>query len=408
MKTALDIWPAFPIVIDANFGNYAVDIGIVGALEDRGRIVGISLGRLTQSTVEKWLRVLQQPFPVLTSLDLSIEYGKVAHVNTDVFLGGSIPRLKRVSLRGIRFSALPTLLSSACGLVDLHLGYFPVTGMGHISPEAMTTFLSSLTRLQSFSISFLSHPESTHPMSQRPPPSTLAPTALPALTNLSLEGPHEYLEDLLTRINTPLLEDGNLQFYDAPNFDTPQVSQFIHRTGMFNLPSEVDVYIRKAVSFQFLSSIGLEKKFGMSFSGSDTDLYTEVELMEQLCTRCPPLLSHIERLQLVGGDVEYWYKSPLSAPWLEFLQPFIAVKTLHLSGSVIMPHVSRTLGELAEERAPEVLPVLHTLVLSWSREVVFEAARLVGPFIVARKHSEHPVVVKRTSPWKGLDSSDAE
>jgi len=82
MKTALDIWPALPIVIDANFEYYAVDIGIVGALEDRGRIVGISLGRLTQSTVDKYLRLLQQPFPVLTSLDLNIEYGKVAHVNT--------------------------------------------------------------------------------------------------------------------------------------------------------------------------------------------------------------------------------------------------------------------------------------------------------------------------------------
>ena len=43
-------------------------------------------------------------------------------------------------------------------------------------------------------------------MSQHLPPSTLAPTVLPALTNLSLEGPHEYLENLLTRIDTPLLE----------------------------------------------------------------------------------------------------------------------------------------------------------------------------------------------------------
>ena len=132
--------------------------------------------------------------------------------------------------------------------------------------------------------------------------------------------------------------------------------------------------------------------------------------MEQICTRCPALLSHIERLQLGGDDVEYWYMSPLTAPWLEFLQPFTTVQTLHLSGEVIMPHVSRTLGELARERATEVLPALHTLVLSWTRPVVFEAARLVEPFIVARKHSEHPVVMKRR-PWEGgsdSNSSDAE
>ena len=102
-------------------------------------------------------------------------------------------------------------------------------------------------------------------MSQRPPPSI--PIVLPALTNLSLDGPHGYLEDLLTRIDTPLLGDGHLQFYDAPNFDTPGVSQFIHRTGMFNLPSKVDVYIRKAVHFWLLSSIDPKKEFHLAFSG---------------------------------------------------------------------------------------------------------------------------------------------
>ena len=154
-------------------------------------------------------------------------------------------------------------------------------------------------------------------MSQHPPSSTLAPAVLPALTNLSLEGPHECLEDLLTRIDTPLLEDGNLQFYDTPDFDSPQIFQFIHRTGMFNSPSEVDVYIHKAVLFRLRPLIGPTKQFSMSFSGGsdfDPHLYMEVELMEQICTRCLPLLSHIERLELGGDDVEDWYVYPLTAP----------------------------------------------------------------------------------------------
>ena len=411
LKTALDVWPALPIVIDVIFDDGEDEDDMVSALEDPDRIVGISLRRLTQSNVKKCLRVLHQPFPVLTSFHLSIvEYGKVAHVNTDAFLGGSVPRLKMLSLSGCHFSALPTLISSACGLVDLHIGDLPVLGRGHISPEAMTTCLSSLTRLQSLSIHFRWHPSFTYPTSQRAPPSTLAHTVLPALTNLSLEGPHQYLEDLLTRIDTPLLELGNLQFYDVPNFYSPQIAQFIHRTGIFNSLRGVDVYIRKAVSFQLFSSIDTEKTFYMSFSGSGTqiDLYKEVKLMEQLCTRCPPLLSHIELLQLDGGDVKFWSTGLLRAPWLEFLQPFTAVRTLRLSGSVIMPDVSRTLGELAEERATEVLPVLRTLVLSWSRKGVSKAARLVEPFIVARKHSEHPVALKRQAGSSGWDSSDAE
>jgi hypothetical protein len=406
MKTALDIWPALPIVIDARDD---ADGDVIDALEARDRIVGISLWGLTQSSLKKCLGMMQQLFPVLTSLNLSTEHGKVtyAHVNTDAFLGGlggSIPRLKRLSLYGIQFSALSTLLSSASELVDLHLTDFPVTGRGHISPEAMTICLSSLTRLRSLSIYFKRRPGFTYP--QHPPPSSLSPTVFPALTDLSLGGPHEYLEDLLTRIDTPLLDHGQLDFYNAPNFHHPQISQFIHRTGMFNLPSKLEVYIRKGVYVKLSSSIGPEKRFDLGFTGSDLSLYTEVKLTEHICTRYPPLLSHIEHLQLGGDEVEYRYY-PLNAPWLELLQPFTAVKTLHLSGTLIMPCVSLILGVLEEEEdATEVLPALRTLVLEWAGKEVSEAAGLVKPFIVARKHSERPVVLERDS-WDGdSDSSD--
>ena len=410
MKTTLDIWPALPISIQASFyKNCADEDGIIGALENCDRIAGINFGGLTRSKLEKCVALMQQSFPVLSSLHLSesestthlsTTHGEITYVIPDAFLGGSAPRLKRILLSGIRFPALPKLLSSARDLqvVDLYLGYFSIA---NISLEAMVTCLSGLTKLQSLTISTTEEVSPLDPTSQSP--TSLTPSVLPALTDYWLSGPYDYLEDFLARIDTPLLENGNLYFSDAPSFDTPQVPRFIHRTGVFNLPSEVEVYIRKGVLFELSSSIGPKKKYSMSFSGSDFDLNTEVELMEHICTRYPPLLSHIERLQLGGNDVEYRYW-PLNAPWLEFLQPFTAVQTLHLSGTVIMSGVSGTLGELAEESAAEVLPALHTLELEWTREEVSEAAHLVKPFIVARKHSEHPVVLKR-SPWEGDSAS---
>src|SRR5712691_1266567 len=327
MKAALDIWPDLPIAIHATFKDGADEDDTIGVLEDRDRIITITLWNLTQPKLEKCLGLMQKPFPVLTSLDLRIEYDKVAHVNTEAFLGGSAPRLKRVSLIGIRFSALTTLLSSASELVDLEIGDFPFTSREHISPEAMSTCLSELTRLQSLSIGFRMRPEFTYPRSQHPPPSTLATTVLPALTKLSLSGPHEYLEDLLTRLDTPLLENGDLKWYDVPDFDNPQVSQFIHRTGMFNSPSVVDLCIHKAPYLRLLSSISPKKEFSLSFSGSGSRLYTEVALMEEFFAGCPPLLSHIEQLTL--DHSEGWHIQPHTAPWLEFLQPFTAVQTLH-------------------------------------------------------------------------------
>ena len=409
MNAALDIWPALPIVVNADIGDDVDEDDTFGALEHRDRIVGISLSlwTLTQSRVDKCLRVMQQAFPVLTFLVIHMEHGgKVPHVNTDAFLGGSVPRLERFSSMGIRIPALTTLLSSATELVDLNLDDLPAE---HISPEAMSTCLSSLTRLRSLYIYFQSWPSFIYSTSrsQRPPPST--PTVFPALTKLFLGGPPEYLEELLTRMDTPQLKYGRLQFSDEANFDPPGVSQFIHRTGMFNLPTEVEVYIGKAGFFRLLSSIDPVKMIHLSFSGSDSDLdlSTEVVLMKEFFTGCPPL-SRIERLKLAEDDLDVRYSCSHTAPWLELLQPFTAVQTLHLSGEVILPHVSRTLGMLAGERATEVLPALHTLVLSWTRELVSEAVRVVEPFIVARKHSGHPVVVERTSPWiDDPDSSDA-
>ena len=394
MKTTLDIWPALPISIQASFGRNADEDDILGALGNRDRIAGINFECLTRSDLKKCVALMQQSFPVLSSLDLSTTDNEIGYVSSDAFLGGSAPQLKRVSLGGIRFPALPKLLSSARDLVDLYLADFSISGRGSVSLEAMVTCLSMLTRLQSLTIGFKEEISSPDPTSQIP--TSLTPTVLPALTDLLLTGPYEYLENILTRIDTPLLEDGDLQFHDVPKFDHPQVSQFIHRTGMFNLPSGVDVYVPKAVFFRLLSSIGPEKKFSVAFLGPDFDLHTEGGI--EIFTRCPPLLSHIERLRLSENDGEDRYMWPQTGPWLDFLQPFTAVQTLRLSGSVLMPGVSRTLGELAEERATEMLPALRTLELECTREIVPEVARLIKPFIVARKHSEHPVVVMRISP----------
>ena len=45
------------------------------------------------------------------------------------------------------------------------------------------------------------------------------------------------------------------------------------------------------------------------------------------------------------------------------------------------------LGALTEEKAIEVLPTLHTVVLECSEDVVFEVDCLLEPFIVVREHS---------------------
>jgi hypothetical protein len=121
--------------------------------------------------------------------------------------------------------------------------------------------------------------------------------------------------------------------------------------------------------------------------------HTLVKLLEQICTQCAALLSHVELLEM-SGDALYFvlWRWTCDALWLEFLRPFTAVQTLRLAGDDFLPYLARILGALTGERATQVLPALRTiLLLDLPSE---EYAHLLKPFIVAREHSEHPVVVK--------------
>jgi hypothetical protein len=248
----LGIWPALPLIFHANFDKKYVDEDdIIGALEHRDRMAEIyAQGFKCQSTFKKFIASMEEPFPVLTYLsmmgpiDEKMEFMK--SVITDPFLGGSAPLLRHLRLNGILFPGLPRLLSSTSDLVYLGLDDFPITGEGHIPPDVMTTCLSILTRLQSLFIAFARQKSSPYPADQPPPPPPPPPThtVLPALASLNLAGPRGYLEDLLGRVDTPLLNLCELNFHDEPTFDTALVPQFIHNT-MFKLPQKVQVEFLK-------------------------------------------------------------------------------------------------------------------------------------------------------------------
>jgi len=395
VQATLDIWPALPLRIHANLYGQDADDGdeIAGALEHRDHIVGIYLQGFNRSQLKKCIALMQEPFPVLTCLELYADK-KMMFVITDAVLGGSAPLLQRIYLDGIRFPGLPKLLSSTHDLVCLSLGGVPMTGEGHISPDAMTTCLSVLTKLRSLTLTFLWQTSSPYSTDQRPLPSTH--TVLPSLVHLQLEGPHRCLEDLVGRVNAPLLKYGLLKFYDEPIFDTPQVPQFMHRTNMLKLLGRVEVLFRRQSTFvSFRSSIGPAKLF-LSFWCSRFP--AQVAIMEQIYAQWPPLVSHVKSLKLGDSFLseEGWWEVIKPAAWIGFLCPFTAVQTLRLRGIAMVHHIVHHLGRLEGERAAEVLPALCTIELVCSElgaRSESESLRLLGPFLVARKESERPVVV---------------
>ena len=106
----LDIWPELPIIID-EYGNPTVEGGdnVIGALELNDRVSRISLRGISSSELERFVVVMQGPFPALTDLMLCSS-DEMALVISDSFLGRSTPRLRYLWLDRLLFPALPKLL----------------------------------------------------------------------------------------------------------------------------------------------------------------------------------------------------------------------------------------------------------------------------------------------------------
>jgi hypothetical protein len=202
VKKLLDIWPPLPIYIyaypPAGKSQLWGVSNIMAALKQQNRVWGICIRGIPTSL----LKQLVEPFPALTILILMSNDYK-APMLPDSFLGGSAPRLREIVLRGIPFLGLGKLLLSTTDLVTLYLWDIPHSG--YISPEAMVVSLSTLTRLEKLDLRFRS-PRSRADRENRHP-SSLKRVVLPALTCLQYQGDSEYLEDIMSGIDAPLLKD---------------------------------------------------------------------------------------------------------------------------------------------------------------------------------------------------------
>ena len=240
VRERLDIWPSLPIIISGDCNSITRD-NIKATLEHHDRVCQIVLS-LTWEVLDI-LEALEEPFPILTVLELDAdETSELIFPNPIHFLGG-FTHLRSLSLIGIPISGLPKLLSSFTDLVNLCLTGILISIF--VSPDEMVTALSALTRLQVLHLG----PEidETHPDWQSRHIPVPTRTVLPSLIELKFVGVIEYLDDFMARIDAPLL--GRLEivvhtFLDQDIvFNTPQILQFISRVPKFQALDEAHIGI---------------------------------------------------------------------------------------------------------------------------------------------------------------------
>ena len=387
---ALDAWPKLPVSIRSpiNHLNYYSGGGdLIAALEHRDRIVEIDFSAgLSKTQLERCAALMQVSFPFLRTLCLNC-YSVNPPVMTDAFLGGSASRLQKLKLCHVPFPTLPKLLLSAHDLVELRLEYNPSTG--YISSDVMATCLSMLARLQCVDIIFWT----TKSIPQvRTDPSPLPPTRahLPALATLVFSGVREYSEDLMSRIDVPLLRCLRLKFFYQPIFVIPQLTRLI--SGMEKLKSALwagMVFHEGGIEVSMSSSVGGSLFLEFMCTGLDK----QVSLLEQFWTQCLPLRS-VGKLEL-SKTYNMQKDQQIPIPWLGFVRPFNALQILCLQDEEFEMELARVLGELSGESVVEVLPMLHTLKLGrFDRVEPFKLVTSLKPFIDTRQLSGHPVTME--------------
>ena len=366
---------------------------IVAALEHHDRICQITLRNPPRSLLQMFTELMQESFPALTELEIGSE-DQSTTLPLDLFSGA--PHLRSICFQGIQFPALSKVLLSSHNLVNLHLLMIPDSGF--ISPKEMASCLSSLNSLEDFRIGFqTSEPFFAHEET-RPP--SLSRVDLPCLIHLIFRGHGDYLEDFVTRINTPLLRVFEMEL-DNIYLDDSALPKFINRIENFQVFDQAKmIFHTESVSVTFSQQRGgvehtiLKLEIGAEEPG-DRFWYLDQALSPNSLPFSTPECLEVSVDPGCPLDDQDGYQS---THWLDLLGRFTAVKELRVCGEIALL-IAPTLLEHHTEEAPELFPALQSLFIE---EVFIEEIQALGRmrkakmltlFLAARDLASCPVDV---------------
>jgi hypothetical protein len=384
VRKNLDIWPAFPIIVD--YGDlksivpYDED-DLLAALEHPDRVCSVNL-RTTPPQLEQMVRIMQEPFPVLTDLNIILYDAENFPALPPDFLGGSTPSLQSIHLCGIPFPALPRLLVSASNLFFLTVDN--LTRTGYFSPQAMVIGLAVLPRLEFLTIGFqtaIFEPDQIH----LPPEPRII---LPSLTHFRFRGTSAYLEDLVAQIDTPSLNRIHIHYFTQfVDFQVEQLFKFFDcsvRRGTLRSHSRV-TFSRGQLSFdKYHHGNSAWESFPAYIILRDKNWEVSVSQIIQVVNQFSAICSNMVHLKLL---LEYReLRVTGDAGLLQLLHQCSAVQTLHISRK-LAGHIALVLESITADMVDVVLPSLELISLE------DQPSSSIEKFDAARRVTGHPITV---------------
>ncbi|KAH8981987.1 hypothetical protein EDB86DRAFT_386218 [Lactarius hatsudake] len=230
-------------------------------------------------------------------------------------------------------------------------------------------------------------PVTSRPDRIHPPPVTR--TILPALTSFESKGASKYLEDLVSRIDSPQLNKISIDYLRLVDYRVTQLSKFIDRSvgPKLTLPRRAHLqFYGHSVAFTVYPHLNPFRRPSdalVLFQGCNWRVLDMGQLLGHF-----PTLTNVVHLNLGSalGPLNHQVEDMGDVNWLHLLRQFSTTHALRLYLEPAV-HVPLALEDLPGELVAEVLPSLNFICM------VSQPASSIKKFIAARKLSGCPVTV---------------
>jgi len=355
--------------------------GILLALKHRGRVHRIRL-RMSIPNLKKLVVAMDGEFPLLEHLYIM----PTARNNTGITLPGTFqaPRLRHLILGNFALPIGSPVLTRAVGLVTLSLNYIPLSSYFH--PNDLIRGISFMPQLETLGLQFSCPPTLGIERSPLHMPITTHVT-LPNLRWFGFMGASAYLEAILPRITTPLLEKLQITFFHQLTPPVLHLSPFISsseslRFRSINLTFYKECFMLWAYPHEGANMFGYALRLEVYTCQLDRQVASAARIFNTL--RTP--LSTVEYLTLERDAG--WYEEAHRTQWHELLRSLDNLKTLRVLDSLV-GELSRCLQPDDMEQPMELLPELKVLEYTATNN----ASDKFASFIDARKNNDHPIAL---------------
>ena len=300
------------------------------------------------------------------------------------------PHLLALVLIGFAFPTGRPLFPISVGVVTLSLQ--EIHSYANFRLNDLFHLLSLLPQLESLAIGFHSPFPNHGVRTQLPQMSNMARVTLPNLRSFAFEGVSSYLEMLLPRMATPLLEKLRIHFFHQLTFSVPCLRDFMSRAESLRFNNAVVTFYDWGVMVMLYPDES-HRMYTLNIHIFCRNFDWQVSSVSQIFTALSPVFSDVVDLTLGYSEhvsTPEWQYETDRTQWRDLLRSFHNVKTLSVPQGLTRD-LSRSLRPENGESSMDLLPELKELEYStyWPDSDAFSS------FVEARLLAGHPVTLIR-------------